>query len=65
MNTDNIKKIIEKTMVKLLRRKLINKVLTHGILCIWLERVSLRYYANIFGISERIESILEVLDYEI
>lgn len=52
-------------MVKLLRRKLINKVLTHGILRIWLERVSLRDYANIFGISERIESILEVLAYEV
>lgn len=44
---------------------LVNTVLTHGILSIWLERVSLRYYANIFGISERIESILEVLAYEI
>lgn len=44
---------------------LVNTVLTHDILHIWLERVSLRDYANIFGISERIESILEVLDYEI
>ena len=44
---------------------LVNTVLTHGILQIWGERESLRYYANIFGISERIESILEVLDYGI
>ena len=52
-------------MVKLLRRKLINTVLTHGILRIWRERESFRDYANIFGISERIESILEVLAYEV
>ena len=46
-------------------RHLVNTILTYGILQIWLERVSLRDYANIFVISERIESILEVLDYEV
>ena len=44
---------------------LVNMVLTHGILQIWSERENLRDYTNIFGISERIEIILELLDYEV
>lgn len=62
MNTDNIKKIIEKNN-GIITAKEVNKYSINS----WYltDMVSLRYYANIFGISERIESILEVLDYEV
>lgn len=62
MNTDNIKKIIEKNNGIIT----VTEVDKYGIDSLYLtDMVSLRDYANIFGISERIESILEVLDYEI
>ena len=65
MNRDNIKKIIEKNNGIITAKEADKYGIDSWYLTDMVRKGSLRDYVNIFGISERIESILEVLVYEV
>ena len=63
MNRDNIKKIIEKNNGIITAKEADKYGIDSWYLTDMVRKGSLRDYVNIFGISERMESILEVLVY--